>query len=60
MRGRGTEKEEDIQKRLEQGRREIDYSKTEGVHDRIIVNDDKERAYAELEEFIFGEEDAQS
>jgi guanylate kinase len=54
LRGRGTEMEESIQKRLKQARLEIVYSKTEGVHDVIIVNDDKEKAYKELEAFIFG------
>ena len=56
LRGRGTEKEESIQKRLQQAKLELDYSKTEGVHDAIIVNDDKEAAYRELEAFIFGKE----
>ncbi len=54
LRGRGTEREESIQKRLQQAKLELEYSKTEGVHDIIIVNDDKERAYQELEDFIFG------
>jgi guanylate kinase len=53
LRGRGTEKEESVQKRLAQARNELDYSKTEGAHDLIIVNDDLETAYKELEEFIF-------
>jgi guanylate kinase len=53
LRGRGTEKEESVQKRLAQARNELEYSKTEGVHDLIIVNDDLETAYKELEEFIF-------
>ena len=53
LRGRGTEKEENIQKRLAQAKNELDYSKTEGVHDLIIVNDDLEKAYKELEEFVF-------
>jgi guanylate kinase len=56
LRGRGTEKEESIRKRLEQAKLELDYSKTEGVHDTIIVNDDKEVAYQELEAFIFGKD----
>lgn len=55
LRGRGTEKEESIQKRLAQAINELEYSKTPGVHDIIIVNDDKERACDELERFIFGE-----
>lgn len=54
LRGRGTEKEESIQKRLEQAKLELEYSKTEGVHDKIIVNDDLEVAYKELEDYIFG------
>ncbi|KAG9234820.1 P-loop containing nucleoside triphosphate hydrolase protein [Amylocarpus encephaloides] len=54
LRGRGTEKEESIQKRLAQARNEIEYSKTEGVHDIVIVNDDLEKAYSEMETFIFG------
>jgi len=53
LRGRGTEKEESIQKRLAQAKNELDYSKTPGVHDLIIVNDDLENAYKELEEFVF-------
>jgi guanylate kinase len=53
LRGRGTEKEESIQKRLQQAKNEMEYSKTDGVHDLIIVNDDLENAYKELEEFIF-------
>ena len=53
LRGRGTEKEESIQKRLAQAKLELDYSKTEGVHDLIIVNDDLEEAYKKLEDFIF-------
>jgi len=53
LRGRGTEKEESIQKRLLQAKNEIEYSKTEGVHDLIIVNDDLEKAYKELEGFVF-------
>ncbi|KAA8571458.1 hypothetical protein EYC84_001458 [Monilinia fructicola] len=54
LRGRGTEKEESIQKRLAQAKLELEYSKTEGVHDKIIVNDDLDVAYKELEDFIFG------
>jgi guanylate kinase len=55
LRGRGTEKEESVQKRLAQARNELEYSETEGAHDLIIVNDDLETAYKELEEFIFKE-----
>lgn len=53
LRGRGTEKEESIQKRLAQARKELEYSKTPGIHDVIIVNDDLEKAYKELEDFVY-------
>lgn len=33
----------------------MEYSKTPGVHDLIIVNDELEQAYKQLEEFIFKE-----
>lgn len=56
LRGRGTEKEESIQERLTQAKNEIAYSKTPGVHDIIIVNDDLDKAYAELRDFIYGAE----
>lgn len=52
LRGRGTEKDEAIQKRLAQARAELDYAHT-GAHDKIIVNDDLQVACKELEDFIF-------
>ena len=54
LRGRGTETEASIQKRLAQAKLELEYSKTPGVHDIIIVNDDLETAYKRLEEFVYG------
>ncbi|TAQ91485.1 hypothetical protein B7494_g248 [Chlorociboria aeruginascens] len=59
LRGRGTEKEDSIQKRLAQARNEMDYAKEEGVHDIVIVNDNLEKAYKELEEFVFKEKNTQ-
>ncbi|KAH8886175.1 guanylate kinase [Thozetella sp. PMI_491] len=52
LRGRGTEDEGSIQRRLARARAELDYAET-GVHDKVIVNRDLEEAYRELEEFIF-------
>lgn len=52
MRGRGTEDEESLKRRLEQAQREIEFSKEEGVHDKIVVNDELERAYTEVDEWI--------
>ncbi|MCJ1336826.1 hypothetical protein MMC09_002104 [Bachmanniomyces sp. S44760] len=52
LRGRGTETEDHIQKRLQQAEKEMEYSRTEGVHDRIVINDDLETAYRELEGWV--------
>jgi guanylate kinase len=53
LRGRGTEKEESIQKRLARAKEELEFSKTPDMFDKIIVNDHLDKAYAELEGFIF-------
>lgn len=45
LRGRGSETEESLAKRLETVQSALDYSKT-GVYDVIITNDDLERAYS--------------
>jgi len=51
LRGRGTDKEEAILERLKQAEKEIEFSKTPGVHDQIIVNDDLEKAWKEFKAF---------
>jgi guanylate kinase len=56
LRGRGTDKEEDILKRLKQADVEMEFAKSEGVHDKVVVNDDLERAYKEVEQFCLGED----
>jgi len=38
LRGRGTDKEESILKRLARAKLELDFARTPGVHDKIIVN----------------------
>jgi guanylate kinase len=49
LRGRGTDSEESIQKRLANAQEEMD----EAIrYDRVIINDDLQRAYAELREVI--------
>ncbi|KAI0384811.1 guanylate kinase [Hypomontagnella monticulosa] len=53
LRGRGTEDEDSISKRLNQAKVELDYANTPGVHDIIIVNDDVDTAYKELENYIY-------
>lgn len=52
LRGRGTEEEGSIQRRLAQASAELAYAET-GVHDKIVVNDDLDKAFFELEDFIF-------
>ena len=41
-----------MRKRLEQAEKEMVFSREEGVHDRVIVNDELERAYGEVEEWV--------
>ena len=53
--GRGTETDASISKRLEAAKREMEFSKT-GVHDKIIVNDDIEKAYNEFRDFVTGDD----
>lgn len=52
LRGRGTEDEAGIQRRLARARDEMEYADT-GAHDRIVVNNDLEAAVRQLEEFVF-------
>ncbi|KAF2138083.1 uncharacterized protein K452DRAFT_234959 [Aplosporella prunicola CBS 121167] len=55
LRGRATDKEEAILKRLEQAKNEMEFARVGGIHDKIVVNDDLEKAYQEVKEFIVGE-----
>jgi len=57
LRGRATDGEEEIRKRLERAKEEMEFAKTEGVHDKVVVNDDLERAYSEVEAFCLGEKE---
>lgn len=54
LRGRATDSEDAVLKRLAQAKNEMEFSKTEGVHDQIVVNDDLEKAYQEVRKFIVG------
>lgn len=53
LRGRGTEDEGSIAKRLDQAKKELEYADTPGVHDIIIVNDDLDIAYKQLEDYVY-------
>ncbi|KAJ5359887.1 hypothetical protein N7517_009078 [Penicillium concentricum] len=52
LRGRGTETEESLEKRLSQARNELEYAKQPAAHDKIVVNDDLEKAYIELRDWV--------
>jgi guanylate kinase len=51
LRSRGTEKEAHIQRRMTKAKLDQRYAEKRGVYDVIIINDNLETAYAELEEF---------
>lgn len=53
--GRGTETEDSLQKRIAAASDEMEYAQT-GAHDKIIVNDDLDKAYAEFKKFIVDEQ----
>ncbi|KAG0212735.1 guanylate kinase [Mortierella sp. GBAus27b] len=53
LRGRGTETEEAIQKRLTTARDEWSFGMDRANFDHVVVNDELERAYADLRDFIF-------
>ncbi|KAF1849815.1 guanylate kinase [Cucurbitaria berberidis CBS 394.84] len=57
LRSRATDKEEDILKRLNQAKVEMDFANSgKAPHDKIVVNDDLDKAYQEVKEFIIGNE----
>lgn len=51
LRGRGTDDEESVQKRLDQADKEMVFAR-EGAHDKIVVNDDLDTAYREVEGWV--------
>lgn len=52
LRGRGDTSEDSVQKRLAQAKNEIEYCRTEGKNDKVIVNDDLEATFKELNEWV--------
>jgi guanylate kinase len=52
LRGRGDTSEDSIQKRLAQAKNEIEYCRSEGKNDKVIVNDDLETTFKELNEWV--------
>ncbi|KAF2018054.1 guanylate kinase [Aaosphaeria arxii CBS 175.79] len=58
LRSRATDKEEAILKRLAQAKNEVAFAESgEAPHDKVVVNDDLEKAYQEVKEFIVGKEE---
>ena len=52
LRQRGDTSEDSIQKRLAQAKNEMEYCKTEGKNDKVIVNDDLEATFKELNDWV--------
>lgn len=52
LRGRGSEDEEALQRRLGQARREIQTAQASGVYNHCVINDDLEKAIREVTEII--------
>jgi len=52
LRGRGTETEEKIQKRLKNAAGEMEYADKPGYYEKVITNDDLEKAYKEFCAFV--------
>jgi guanylate kinase len=55
LRGRGTDDENAIHKRLTTALREIEYAQGPQVHDLVIVNDDLDRAYTLFKQVALGD-----
>uniref|UniRef100_S4RKX3 guanylate kinase n=1 Tax=Petromyzon marinus TaxID=7757 RepID=S4RKX3_PETMA len=52
LRGRKTESEESIQKRLAAARADLEISKEPGIFDAVIINDDLDEAYNKLKDVL--------
>ncbi|CAF9942833.1 MAG: hypothetical protein ALECFALPRED_010138 [Alectoria fallacina] len=52
LRGRGTDDEDSVKKRLEQAEKEMAFAKEEGMQEKVVVNDDLDRAYQEVQEWV--------
>ncbi|KAK3822137.1 MAG: guanylate kinase [Linnemannia gamsii] len=55
LRARGTETEDSIAKRMEAARRDWDAGSDPDNFEHIVVNDDLDRAYEDLHQFIFSQ-----
>ncbi|XP_023237883.1 guanylate kinase-like isoform X2 [Centruroides sculpturatus] len=55
LRGRGTETEENVQRRLARAREELSFGEQPGNFDLVLVNDNAEEAYKNLKKFLLRE-----
>lgn len=55
LRGRGTDDDASIQKRLAMSLKEIEYAKEPKAHDIVIVNDNLDKAYESFKKVALGE-----
>ncbi|URE08957.1 guanylate kinase [Musa troglodytarum] len=58
LRARGTETEEQVQKRLRNARAELDEGRSPGLFAHILVNDDLETCYENLKKLLASDENA--
>jgi len=56
LRGRGTENDESLQRRLAQAKYELRFRDIPHFFDRVIINDDLNKAYAEFKDFCISNE----
>ncbi|KAG8527999.1 uncharacterized protein KY384_006915 [Bacidia gigantensis] len=52
LRGRGSDDEDSVQKRLNQAKVEMEFAQSGDIHEKIVVNDTLDKAYKEVEAFI--------
>ncbi|MBM4269107.1 MAG: guanylate kinase [Deltaproteobacteria bacterium] len=55
LRARGTDREEQIRRRLDRARTEVEAAREPGIYDYRIVNEDRDRAIAELRAILVTE-----
>jgi len=55
LRGRGTDDDASIQKRLAMSLKEIEYAKEPNAHDIVIINGDLDKAYESFKKVALGE-----
>ncbi|KAF1350844.1 P-loop containing nucleoside triphosphate hydrolase protein [Delphinella strobiligena] len=56
LRGRKTDSEDAITQRLAQAKNELEFAKQPGVFDKVIINDDLEKAWVEFKAFCTSDE----